>query len=212
MEHHPNLVQRYTPSERSNHWMVAILFFLAAFSGLALFHPALFWLTNLFGGGAWTRILHPFLGVTMFAFFLILALRFMHHNILKSHDRQWLKQIKDVIANDDEKLPPVGRYNAGQKLLFWVMILCMLTLVVTGIMFWQPWFAHYFPIGVSRLAVLLHAFSAWVLIAGIMVHIYAAFWVKGTMQGMLSGFVTRIWAKVHHPLWYKEVTENEKQS
>lgn len=46
-----DMVLRYTPSQRSNHWVVAILFFLAAFSGLALFHPSLFWLTNLFGGG-----------------------------------------------------------------------------------------------------------------------------------------------------------------
>ena len=48
-------IQRYTASERSNHWAVAILFFLAGLSGLALFHPSLFWLTGLFGGGAATR-------------------------------------------------------------------------------------------------------------------------------------------------------------
>jgi len=46
-----NEIQRYNPSERSNHWMVAILFVLAALSGLALFHPALFGLSGLFGGG-----------------------------------------------------------------------------------------------------------------------------------------------------------------
>jgi formate dehydrogenase subunit gamma len=48
---------------------VAILFFMAGLSGLALFHPALFWLSNLFGGGPWTRILHPFMGVLMFVLF-----------------------------------------------------------------------------------------------------------------------------------------------
>ncbi len=52
-------LQRYTANERSNHWAVALLFILAGLSGMALFHPALFWLSNLFGGGTWTRILHP---------------------------------------------------------------------------------------------------------------------------------------------------------
>ena len=59
-------IQRYTERERMNHWVIAILFFLAGLSGLAFFHPSMYWLTNLFGGGAWTRILHPFLGVLMF--------------------------------------------------------------------------------------------------------------------------------------------------
>ncbi len=58
-------IERYAPATRINHWIVAISFVLLALSGLALFHPALFWLTNLFGGGPWTRILHPFIGCFM---------------------------------------------------------------------------------------------------------------------------------------------------
>ena len=114
-------IQRYTAGERGNHWVVAILFVLAGLSGLALFHPSLFWLSNLFGGGVWTRILHPFLGLAMFLFFLWLVMRFAGHNRLEARDRQWLAQWRDVISNREERLPPVGRYNAGQKLLFWVL-------------------------------------------------------------------------------------------
>lgn len=203
-------VERYNFSERANHWMVAILFILAALSGLSLFHPALFWLSNLFGGGPWTRILHPYIGIGMFLFFLVLALRFWKYNFINADDRQWLKQMDDVMANRDDKLPPVGRYNAGQKLLFWVMILCMLTLLITGVLFWQAWFGEVFPIGLQRLAALLHAFAAWVLIAGIMVHVYAAFWIKGTMGAMLSGWVSRAWARHHHPKWYRELTGDKQ--
>src|SRR5690606_3572217 len=75
-------IERYTPNERSNHWITAICFVLLALSGLALFHPALYWLTALFGGGPWTRILHPFIGVVMFVSFLVLVIRFWHHNFL----------------------------------------------------------------------------------------------------------------------------------
>ena len=59
------LLQRYKDNERMNHWFMAMMFFLAGLSGLAFFHPSLFFLTNLFGGGQWARILHPFLGVVM---------------------------------------------------------------------------------------------------------------------------------------------------
>ncbi|OUL68570.1 formate dehydrogenase cytochrome b556 subunit, partial [Paraburkholderia hospita] len=66
MKHHrhenPDLIVRYTPNERTNHWITAITFVLLALSGLALFHPSMFWLSALFGGGQWTRILHPFIG------------------------------------------------------------------------------------------------------------------------------------------------------
>ena len=55
---------------------------MAALSGLALFHPALFWLSNLFGGGPWTRILHPFMGVVMFVLFLGLVLQFLAGELL----------------------------------------------------------------------------------------------------------------------------------
>lgn len=202
-------IQRYTANERSNHWMVAILFFLAGLSGLALFHPALFWLSDLFGGGPWTRILHPFLGLAMFLFFLGLVLRFAHHNLIEKSDVQWLKQWRDVVGNREDNLPEVGRYNAGQKLLFWVLLLCMLVLLLSGIVIWRQYFSAWFPIGVIRLSALLHALAAFVLISSILVHIYAGLWVKGSMGAMLYGWVSRGWARKHHGAWLKRVDKGE---
>lgn len=202
-------IQRYNANERSNHWMVAILFFLAGLSGLALFHPAMFWLTNLFGGGPWTRILHPFLGVAMFLFFLGLVIRFAHHNLVEKRDVQWLKQWRDVVTNREENLPEVGRYNAGQKLLFWVLLLCMLVLLVTGFVMWRAYFSHFFGIDLIRIASLLHAFAAFVLICSILVHIYAGIWVKGSMGAMLYGWVSRGWARKHHAAWLKDVDKGK---
>lgn len=202
-------IQRYNANERSNHWMVAILFFLAGLSGLALFHPAMFWLTNLFGGGPWTRILHPFLGVAMFLFFLGLVIRFAHHNLVEKRDVQWLRQWRDVVTNREENLPEVGRYNAGQKLLFWTLLLCMLVLLVTGIVMWRAYFSHWFGIDIIRIASLLHAFAAFVLICSILVHIYAGIWVKGSMGAMLYGWVSRGWARKHHAAWLKDVDKGK---
>jgi formate dehydrogenase subunit gamma len=199
-------IQRYTAKERSNHWVVAIAFVLAALSGLALFHPAFFFLTHLFGGGTWTRILHPFIGVLMFLFFMAMAARFWGFNRFTPADRQWMKRIGDVICNHDENLPELGKYNAGQKYLFWMMVVSIPLLLLTGIVIWQPWFAPYFSIGLMRAAVVIHALAAWVMILGIIVHIYAAIWVKGTVRAMTRGTVSAAWAKHHHRAWYREMT------
>ena len=59
--------------------------------------------------------------------------------------------------NREERLPEVGRYNAGQKLLFFVIVVCMLGLLLSGIVIWRAYFSLYFPIGVIRLASLVHA-------------------------------------------------------
>lgn len=202
----PKRIERYTESDRTNHWVVAISFVLAALSGLAMFHPALFWLTNLFGGGPWTRILHPFIGVVMAAAFVSMAFRFWGHNRLGGGDRQWLRQWRDVIAGREERLPESGRYNAAQKVVFWLMVICVITLFVTGILFWRPWFAAAFPVGLVRLATLLHALAATVLILGFIVHLYAAIWVKGSVAAMMRGTVSENWARKHHPGWFREVS------
>jgi formate dehydrogenase subunit gamma len=200
----PKLIERYTPNERTNHWITAICFVLLALSGLAMFHPSMSFLYAVLGGGQWTRILHPFIGVVMFVSFLILALRFWHHNYLDRDDIQWLKQMDDVLANREDRLPEVGRYNAGQKLLFFVLVVCLVLLLLSGIVIWRRYFAMYFPIGVVRLASVVHAVTATVLMLAIIFHIYAAIWVKGSVDAMLRGTVTWGWAKKHHPRWFRE--------
>ncbi|HEY1610001.1 MAG TPA: formate dehydrogenase subunit gamma [Paraburkholderia sp.] len=202
--HEPRLIERYTPNERTNHWITAICFILLALSGLAMFHPAMSFLYFVLGGGQWTRILHPFIGVVMFVSFLILALRFWHHNYLDRDDVQWLRQIDDVLAAREDRLPEVGRYNAGQKLLFFVMVVCLVLLLLSGIVIWRRYFAMYFPINVVRLAADVHAITATVLMLGIIIHIYAGVWVKGSIDAMLRGTVTWGWAKKHHPRWFRE--------
>src|SRR5262245_41160524 len=87
---HRATIVRYPPRDRINHWLVAIAFILAARSGLALFHPALFGLSGLFGGGPWDRILHPFLGLAMLILFGLLAARVGGDNRMRPHDWAWL--------------------------------------------------------------------------------------------------------------------------
>jgi formate dehydrogenase subunit gamma len=203
----PDRIIRYTAGTRINHWIVAISFVLLALSGLALFHPALFWLTNLFGGGPWTRILHPFIGLVMAAAFYLLCVKFWRDNYLQPRDWIWLRKINDVVGNREENLPDVGRYNGGQKLLFFTLVVCLTGLLPSGIVIWRVYFAEFFSIGVIRAAALLHAFLAFVLICSIIVHIYAGIWVKGSVRAMTRGWVTPGWAWKHHRAWFREVSK-----
>jgi formate dehydrogenase subunit gamma len=200
------LLQRYPDRTRMNHWTVALLFVCAGLSGLAIFHPALFPLSMLFGGGPWTRILHPFFGVLMVLGFVLLFIQVWRENLWTRRDSEWMRAAPHLIATgNEEDMPPVGKYNAGQKGVFWAFALSLLLLFVTGFVFWQPWFADYFPIPLRRVAVVVHAASAVVLILSVIAHVYAAIWVKGTMGAMTRGTVTENWARRNHPLWHSEM-------
>lgn len=203
----PRMLQRYQDGDRMNHWFIALMFVLAGLSGLAFFHPAFFFFSHLFGGGSWARILHPFLGVLMFVGFLGIFLKLWRDNVVNDADREWKKHMGRMLQGDKAGMPPVGKYNYGQKLVFWAMAISLVLLLVTGLMFWRPWFAPYFPVDLLRVAVLLHAVSAVVLIAATIMHVYAAIWVKGTVRAMTTGTVTEGWAKANHPLWHQEVTK-----
>jgi formate dehydrogenase subunit gamma len=90
------------------------------------------------------------------------------------------------------------------------MIILLLVLLITGIMLWQPYFASMFPIPLRRLAALGHALAGIGLMMGVIIHIYAAIWVQGTLRAMLRGTVSAAWARKNHPEWYKEEMEKEK--
>jgi formate dehydrogenase subunit gamma len=203
-----NTIIRYRAGTRINHWIVAISFVLVALSGLALFHPALFWLTNLFGGGPWTRILHPFMACVMVAAFFLLGMQLWQDNYMQPRDWIWLRKIKDVVRNQEQTLPEVGRYNAGQKLLFFTIVVSLVVLLLSGIVIWRVYFSAFFSIGLIRLASLLHAFFAFVLVCAIIIHVYAAIWVKGSIRAMTRGWVTPGWAWKHHRAWFREITNS----
>ncbi len=201
----PVTVDRYTVGARINHWITAISLVLLALSGLALFHPSLFFLTGLFGGGSTTRMIHPWIGVILFVSFMGLFFRFFRLNLWERTDNVWLGRLRDVLAGDENKLPEVGKYNAGQKMVFWSMSLLILVLITSGVVVWDQYFGNYFTVGQKRVAVLVHSITAIVAICVWIVHVYAAIWVRGTISAMTRGQVTGGWAWRHHRKWLREL-------
>ncbi|MES2028596.1 MAG: formate dehydrogenase subunit gamma [Pseudomonadota bacterium] len=201
----PVTVDRYTGGARINHWITATCLVLLALSGLALFHPSLFFLTGLFGGGQWTRAIHPWIGVVLFFSFTGLFIRFWRANLWKAEDGTWLARLKDVLTGHEERLPEVGKYNAGQKAVFWGMSFLILILIASGFVIWDQYFAAYSTIDQKRIAVLVHAVAAVTIICVWIVHVYAAIWVRGTISAMTRGRVTGGWAWRHHRKWLREL-------
>ncbi len=203
-------IDRYSANERTNHWIVAMSFIMVTISGLSLFHPVLFWMSSLFGGGVWVRILHPFFGLVMVVAFYFFVIPLWKDNQIKSHDIEWIKHIKDVFLKKEDNLPQVDKYNAGQKLLYYFLICCMGILFFSGIIIWRSYFSMYFSIPMIRKAVLAHSVFALMLICAIIVHIYAAIWVKGSITAMIRGKVTKIWALKHHSIWFHKINHQSK--
>jgi formate dehydrogenase subunit gamma len=205
------LVRRYSGSARVNHWIVAISFIVLLLSGLAMFHPSLFVVgETLFGSGWMARWIHPWAGVALTVAFLGLFIRFLPANLPHFSDFTWFAGIKHVLAGHDEYLPELGKYNAGQKFVFWSQMVLTCTLFVTGIALWDanlPIIEHYAGIHLTieqmRWAAVIHATTAVLTVLVWIIHAYAAFWVRGTIPAMIQGTVTGGWAWRHHRRWLR---------
>ena len=205
------LVRRYSGSARWNHWIVAISFIVLLLSGLSMFHPSLFVVgETLFGSGWMARWIHPWAGVALTVAFLGLFVRFLPANLPHFSDFTWFAGMKHVLAGHDEYLPELGKYNAGQKFVFWSQMVLTCTLFVTGVALWDanlPIFERY--IGFSptieqmRWAAVIHATTAVLTVLVWIIHAYAAFWVRGTIPAMVQGTVTGGWAWRHHRRWLR---------
>lgn len=204
-----NTLHRIGYAERLCHWMMVACFFLVALSGLSWLFPSLSWLNAVLGTPQLARILHPFLGVVVFLALMFLFLRLVKYNLPEREDRIWFANVKDVVRGAHDKPLRIGKYNAGQKILFWSIMVLITALLVSGIIIWRPWFAHYFPIPVIRLGLIAHSLAGIGLMLLIIGHIYLAFWVKGSIRGMITGRVTRTWARAHHDRWHEQMLAKE---
>lgn len=206
---HPVVVNRYRGFTRANHWLTAGCMIVLILSGFAFFHPSLYGLTGLFGGGQTTRWLHPFVGVALVISFFGLFVQMWKLNLPRREDVEWSRNIGDVLKGHEENLPELGKYNAGQKLVFWGMTLLIVTMAITGVMIWEEYFPDLVSIPARRVAVVIHALAAVGSVLILIVHVYAAIWTRGTIRAMTRGTVTGGWAFRHHRKWLRELAGRE---
>lgn len=201
-------MERFNTKERVLHWFVAASFFTLVFSGLGLFSRLFHGYFDLFGGGETAILVHKYAGVV---FFLSSILLFLNHykemNFFDEDDQRWFRKLGGYLDRDPEHIDS-GKFNAGQKGYGLFMGIATILLGITGFI---NWFPLSFPIGIVRLSLLLHGILFLLFIMIVIVHAYlTTIGNPGTLESMIYGNVRRIWAKKHHPKWYREITEQEK--
>jgi formate dehydrogenase subunit gamma len=200
-------IVRHRLASRVIHWLVALFFFVTLFSGLPIWTPVFGWMAWIFGGLHVCRWLHPWAGTLFFVASGALFVHWLSDMRLTPGDREWLRPAKVNAYMKHQDDPDVGKYNGGQKLFFFATALGALGLLVSGLVLWfprafgtLPWLA----------AILLHEVTFILFAMAIVLHVYLGTAAEpGTFRSMTRGLVTRAWARLHHPRWYREVTGDE---
>jgi formate dehydrogenase subunit gamma len=201
-------ILRYTFGERVLHWVAALSYVYLLLTGLAFWSPYLFWIAMFFGGGPTARFWHPWMGL-IFAASVVWMYRIWHRDMRTiAADREWGKHVGDYIRNQDENLPPIGRFNIGQKQFFWLMLFGGIALLLSGVALWLvndiPWSWRW----LRYTAVLVHAVAALLTIGGFIIHVYmGTAMVRGGFTSIIRGEVSASWARMHHRLWYEQVKD-----
>jgi formate dehydrogenase beta subunit/formate dehydrogenase gamma subunit len=197
-------VVRHRLSTRVIHWTVAVSFFVALLSGLPIWTPIFGWMAHLFGGLAVCRWLHPWSGIAFAAAMAVMFVHWISQMRFEPQDRGWFGRKLRSYAHGEAEDPEVGRYNAGQKLLFYLVALLALLLLLSGVVLWFP---YEFGEDLRQASWVLHDAMFLVFAATIVVHIYlGTAGEPGTFRTMTRGTATKAWARLHHPRWYRAIT------
>jgi formate dehydrogenase subunit gamma len=200
------LIPRYSFAERANHWLGALAYTYLLLTGLAFWSPDLYWMAVIVGGGPAARFWHPWVGLLFSASLFWSFVEWRRDMQVDDSDRAWADAIPQYIRNEDEKLPPVGRFNYGQKLFFWAMVYSVILLILSGVVLWYtealPWSFRF----LRYTAILVHASVAMITIGLFLIHVYmSTIMEEGSFGSMVHGTVTRAWAWTFHRKWYYEI-------
>jgi formate dehydrogenase subunit gamma len=201
------VIERFSPLDRYAHWLLAIVWVSLAITGLILslgktvllplIGPTLFsWLAIL------AKNLHNFIGPLLIIAVPWMFIRYVRDNGISFEDVKWFLNIKGYFTGHEY---PSGRFNAGEKLVFWfVLVLFSTLLIVSGLVLVFPNFNQ--TRATMQLANIVHVISAYLAIALACVHIYlGTVGTSGAYRAMRDGYVDESWAEHHHLRWYQDV-------
>jgi formate dehydrogenase subunit gamma len=206
-------IQRFNGFERMAHWMVASSFIVLALSGLnltfgrylllPLLGPEAFATLSLWGKYAHNYLSFPFtLGV------VVLFLIWVKDNIPNGRDVAWFKAGGGLIGHGH---PEAGRFNGGQKMVFWITVIGGTLVALSGYILIFPFFVT--DIAGMQLSHVVHGVIGVLMIAAIIGHIYiGSVGMEGAFDAMGSGQVDLNWAKQHHPLWVEQEMQKARET
>lgn len=201
------MIRRFSPADRYAHWLLAISWTVLAVTGLIISfgkdlllpvigYTLFSWLAILSKG------LHNFVGPILIIAVPWMFFQYVRDNGISAADFKWFGNIFGYFRG---KETPSKRFNAGEKLVFWVVLTILTTiLVITGLVLNFPNYGQ----GRSAMqnASMIHMVAAYIAMALAAVHIYlGTLGVRGAYRAMRFGEVSEHWAEHHHKLWYDEV-------
>lgn len=230
-----NKIERFNGLERFAHWLMATTFIVLGLTGLNLLYGR-YVIKPVIGPDAfaliseWGKIGHNYLA---FGFMLGVVLAFVlwvSHNIPNKHDLVWLSKGGGLFVKGSH--PPSKKFNAGQKLIFWIVVIGGASISLSGIMLMFPFefsmFAGTFeivnvfgfnlpteltPMQEQQLAQIWHSIIGLFLIIVIIAHIYiGSIGMEGAFDAMGTGQVDENWAREHHNIWVAELKGEPVQS
>jgi formate dehydrogenase subunit gamma len=198
-------IVRFNAAERFVHWLTAACFVILALSGLnitfgkplllPLMSPAAFTAWS-----EWAKYAHNYLSFPFTLGVVLIFLMWLGGNIPSRVDVDWLKRGGGMVGHDH---PPAGRFNAGQKLIYWIVVLGGAAMAISGYVLIFPFYGT--SIGTMQDAEIVHAVVAMLFIAAMLGHIYiGTIGMEGAFEAMGRGTVDLNWAREHHSLWLEE--------
>ena len=181
-------ILRYTLSERVNHWISGASYVYCLITGLAFWSPYMYWMAAIVGGGPTARFWHPWFGLVFTISTIVMFNMWRRDMAVTQADLAWKKAMPHYIRNEDEQLPPVGRFNYGQKIFFWVMFYGAILLLLSGL---GLWFVESIPWWLRYLSIVIHVGAALVTIGGFIIHVYmGTAMVRGGFTSIIRGEVS----------------------
>jgi len=201
------LIERFTLADRLAHWLLAITWVILAITGIILSlgkavllpvigYTLFSWLAVI------SKSLHNFVGPILIVAVPWMFVKYVRDNGIGVDDLKWFINIKGYFKGHEH---PSGRFNAGEKLVFWVVLVVLTTvLVVTGLIL------NFANLGQGRATMqtanVVHMIAAYLAIALALVHIYlGTLGMKGAYKAMRTGYVDDTWARHHHERWYEDI-------
>jgi formate dehydrogenase subunit gamma len=203
-------IVRFKAFERLSHWLTAVSFVILGLTGLNITFGKIL-LLPLIGPDAFAKVsqaakyAHDFTSFSFMAGLILIAVIFFRDNLLEKVDIDWLKQGGGFIKN---KHAPAGRFNLGEKLVYWLSLAAGIAVSVSGFLLLFPFFGT--DIAEMQLAQVVHAVVAVLFVALILAHIYiGTLGMEGAFEAMGTGEVDLNWAREHHDLWLAQQLANQ---
>jgi formate dehydrogenase subunit gamma len=204
-------IERFTPFERAAHWSNAIAFVLLAVSGIVMAFGKFFLLPvigqTLFGYFTYLlKNVHNFAGPLFAVSLVIIIITFVKDELPRRGDLRWLLNPGAVIGKQGQE-PPGHRFNAGEKVVFWLAVVVLGLIVVgSGLVMDKLIPSLVYERAQMQVAHMIHAAAAVGMMCLTAVHIYlGTVGMRGAYRAMRDGYVDEAWAKEHHAYWYEDI-------